>query len=294
MKFLRHNKNQLNQNNFSKSDYFVLSYEQLLNVNGAGSSTNKSSTPSSNTTTSTTSSGPTSGYGTCAGGGAVTPSSVGGAGSGYGTCAGGGASTSGSCTIDIAPTSGSWGQMTDENATNQTMQDYKKDTKKDNSMNGAGNSFSTVGCKMEGTAKLLSQISGSKVDILDVNNNYDKNKDGLMTQEEITAAIKNKLKDGQTVTPDYYELKLCKETLDTISNQEGTTYVLGRAEDVHGGQHWIVLEGYSINSNGQVEFDYNGTSSNDKGRKYILGNPTGEQKNDNYFRISKIETYTIK
>lgn len=71
-----------------------------------------------------------------------------------------------------------------------------------------------------------------------------------------------------------------------------------RAENVHGGQHWIVLEGYSINSNGQVQFDYSsscdGTSKNDVGRNYILGTPTDEQKNQNFYSISKIETYTIK
>jgi len=49
-----------------------------------------------------------------------------------------------------------------------------------------------------------------------------------------------------------------------------------------------------LNSNGQVEFDYNGTSENDVGRKFILGTPTEAQKKDNYYSISKIETYTIK
>jgi hypothetical protein len=184
--------------------------------------------------------------------------------------------------------------MTNKYAVNQTMQDHKKDEATDSSMNGTNNKFSLVGCKMEGTAKLLSEISDSKVDITAVNSDYDTNKDGLMTQEEITAAIQDKLPDGKTVTSDYFEKTLTKETLDSISQQDGVTYVLGRAEDVHGGQHWIVLEGYSINSYGQVEFDYNGTSANDAGRKYILGTPSAAQKNDNYYTISKIETYTIR
>ena len=73
----------------------------------------------------------------------------------------------------------------------------------------------------------------------------------------------------------------------------GTTYVLGRAEDVHGGQHWVVLEGYSVNGFGQVQFDVNYTSANDKnfGRTYILGQPNENQTNTH--RISKIETFTI-
>lgn len=79
MKFLHHNKKMLNNIPFSKSDYFVLSYEQLLKVNGAGSSPNTPST-----------SGPTSGYGTCAGGGAVTSSSNNNnPTSSYGQCGGG-------------------------------------------------------------------------------------------------------------------------------------------------------------------------------------------------------------
>lgn len=80
MKLLHHNKNLLNKKIFSKSNYFVLSYEQLLKVNGAGSSSS-----------STSPSGPSGGYGTCAGGGATTSSSTGTG--GYGTCAGGGAIT---------------------------------------------------------------------------------------------------------------------------------------------------------------------------------------------------------
>ena len=149
---------------------------------------------------------------------------------------------------------------------------------------------------MEGASKILTEITGEDIDITKVNDEYDTNKDGLMTQTEITAAIEKNLSENQTLKSDYWENKLTKETLDEIANsQEGTTYVLGRAEDVCGGQHWIVLEGYSINESGQVVFDYNGTSENDarNNRTYILGEPTAEQKANNYYQISKIETYTI-
>ena len=192
------------------------------------------------------------------------------------------------------PTTGAWGQLTNEDAIKQKMQDYENNDRIDDSMNGEGNEFSKVGCKMEGAAKILSEITDRKIDITDVNSMYDSNEDGLMTQEEISNAVKANLIDGQTFTYDYFEKTLTKSTLDSISQQYGVTYVLGRAENVHGGQHWIVLEGYSINSNGQVQFDYNGTSKNDVGRNYILGTPTDEQKNQNFYSISKIETYTIK
>lgn len=199
---------------------------------------------------------------------------------------------------------GEWGRLTNEDAVNSTMQDHLRkynktnnidELKADKSMNG-NTSFSLEGCKMEGASKLLTEITGNHVDITEVNNKYDKNKDGLMTQEEITAAIKDKLPDGKKIKTDYWEVTLSKEKLDAIANStEGTTYVLGRAEDVHGGQHWIVLEGYSVNANGQVEFDYNGTSINDanNNRKFVLGDLTDYQKKHNYHTISKIETYTI-
>lgn len=43
-----------------------------------------------------------------------------------------------------------------------------------------------------------------------------------------------------------------------------------------------------------VSSSCDGTSKNDVGRNYILGTPTDEQKNQNFYSISKIETYTIK
>ena len=229
-------------------------------------------------------------YGNCGGGTIPTSNNCGG---GY-TGSGPSYTSSGCGGGNAEPTTGAWGQLTNEDAIKQKMQDYQNNDSIDDSMNGEGNEFSKVGCKMEGAAKILSEITDSKIDITDVNSMYDSNKDGLMTQEEISNAVKANLNDGQTFTYDYFEKTLTKSTLDSISQQDGVTYVLGRAENVHGGQHWIVLEGYSINSNGQVQFDYNGTSKNDVGRNYILGTPTDEQKNQNFYSISKIETYTIK
>lgn len=223
-----------------------------------------------------------------------------GVGSCGGTCGGVGTGDTGGST-PVQDTS--WGQLTNKIAIDSTMQDHKNDGL--NKMNG-NNEFSKVGCKMEGASKILTEITGKDIDITKVNDEYDTNKDGLMTQAEITAAIEKNLSGDQTVssdylekrtvTSDYWEKQLTKEKLDEIANsQEGTTYVLGRAEDVCGGQHWIVLEGYSINESGQVVFDYNGTSKNDalNNRTYILGEPTAEQKANNYYQISKIETYTI-
>ena len=196
-------------------------------------------------------------------------------------------------------TSGSWGEITNEIVVNSTMQEHKDDgLDKMNGTDKQGNSnkLSKSGCKMEGASKIITEVSGKDVDIVKINKDYDSNNDGFLNQEEITTAIQKELPEGKTVIADNWEKQLSKEKLDEIADhQNGTTYILGRAEDVHGGQHWIVLEGYSINANGQVEFDYNGTSVFDalNNRKYILGEPTAVQKANNYHQISRIETYTI-
>lgn len=77
------NKKKSHFNFLEKTDYYILSYEELLMVNGRGGSSGGGGGGPS---------GPSGGYGTCAGGGAATSSS--GSNGGYGTCAGGGAVTS--------------------------------------------------------------------------------------------------------------------------------------------------------------------------------------------------------
>ena len=198
--------------------------------------------------------------GACAGGGAVTPSYTP---HSWGTCSGGGAVTP-SNPVPVPSTScgggynssnqGSFSYITNEAARKARMQDY------------------------EGT---------------DLNKNYDSGKDGLISKEEIGDGIRKNLANNKSVTVDYWEKTLSKETLNSITRKSGKTYMLGRAENVAGGDHWIVLEGYSTNSNGQVEFTYNPTSKNDTGRKFILGDPTPQQKANNYYKINKIETFTV-
>ena len=234
--------------------------------------------------------------GACAGGGAVTPSYTP---HSWGTCSGGGAVTP-SNPVPVPSTScgggynssnqGSFSYITNEAARKARMQDYEgTDLDK---MNG-NMLFSKKGCKMMGFAKILSQITGFFFSIQDINKNYDSGKDGLISKEEIGDGIRKNLANNKSVTVDYWEKTLSKETLNSITRKSGKTYMLGRAENVAGGDHWIVLEGYSTNSNGQVEFTYNPTSKNDTGRKFILGDPTPQQKANNYYKINKIETFTV-
>lgn len=197
---------------------------------------------------------------------------------------------------DNGPDKGHWGGIVNFDNEKEYMQEYTDRGLKDLDaiMNG-NNSFSTDGCKMEGAAKIISEILGKDTSIMTVNSQCDKNMDGLLGQGEITSYINSKLDGNKKLSATSYEQSLDKSVLDSIPSNDGNsfTYVLGRAENVHGGQHWVVLEGYSVNDSGQVVFDYNATSKNDVGnnRTYVLGAVDPSQKET--YTISKIETYTV-
>jgi hypothetical protein len=94
------------------------------------------------------------------------------------------------------------------------------------------------------------------------------------------------------VTTDYWELKLNAQTLNNIRNGRGTTFILGRA-DVGGGvgEHWVVIEDYSVDRDGTITYTVRGTSNRDDKRTYTSG-----PNNDSEFigQINRIETYTIR
>lgn len=199
--------------------------------------------------------------------------------------------------VDNGPKKGHWGGIVNFDNDKEYMQDFTDRGLKDLDaiMHGEDNSFSTDGCKMEGAAKIISEILGKDTSIMTVNSQCDKNLDGLLGQNEIASYLNSKLDGNKKIDTSAYEKSLDKTVLDGITSIDGDsfTYVLGRAENVHGGQHWVVLEGYSVNDAGQVVFDYNATSKNDVGnnRTYVLGPVDPSQKET--YTISKIETYTV-
>ena len=99
-------------------------------------------------------------------------------------------------------TSGLFGQITDGSyADKLTMQFYRKNKDKygvftdffDDSMNGKEELFSKEGCKMTAAAKVASQATGTDVGLYEINTNWNSNKDGLLTDEEITFGLNNLL-----------------------------------------------------------------------------------------------------
>ncbi len=143
---------------------------------------------------------------------------------------------------------------------------------------------------------MISDALGTEVSLLDINN-YDADADGNMSEEEIATAFRAYLAESQPdaeLKIDWWEKKLSLDKLNEIAEDtEGTTYIFGRARGVAGGEHWVVLTGYSLNGTGQVQFNYSASSANDKDKKriYILGEKAETQKET--YTITRIETYTL-
>ena len=216
--------------------------------------------------------------------------------SGGGTC---------SSKNDTDKVSGMFGQITDGTyADRLTMQYYVKNKKKygvftdffDDSMNGKEELFSKEGCKMTAAAKVASQASGTDVGLYEINTNWDTDKNGLLTKEEISLGLNNlldeKFGDVYDVKTNAIDNPTLENLQDIVENSSGTTYVLGKAADVHGGEHWVVLEGYKANPDGTITFTYDGTSDNDNAlnRSYVIGQ---SKVNENIYNIVQVQTFTV-
>ena len=238
-------------------------------------------------------------------------SSATGTGSNPGLTTGGSGNTGGNCggnSGNTIPRSGKFGQITDGSyADKLTMQYYTHQyanaqndleitqiCNDDNYMNG-DNKFSTSGCLMTDCAKVVSEKSGRDYTLKEINDLFDKNSDGLLAYEEIKQGFINVLGDNYNIEADYWEKELGTDKFIDAA-QKGDTYVLARAYGDFDGDgttehHWVLLEGYTTDSEGRMIFSYDGTSDNDaaKNRVYIYGNPHSK----NEFKIDKIETFRI-
>lgn len=121
-------------------------------------------------------------------------------------------------------TSGLFGQITDGSyADKLTMKFYRKNKDKygiftdffDDSMNGKEKLFSKEGCKMTAAAKVVSQATGTDVGLYEINTNWDSNKDGLLTDEEITSGLNNLLDEK---FGDVYDVKTAKVDNPILKN----------------------------------------------------------------------------
>ncbi len=223
--------------------------------------------------------------------------------SGGGTC---------SSKNDTDKVSGMFGQITDGSYADElTMQYYKNKPGymfhpgvNDEAMYGTytvGEEthdciFSKVGCIETASAKIASELTGDEVPLISINNNFDANKDGDLSLEDIAIGIDKLLDQKYGDIYDVIGKNINNPSLGDLNEvatpAEGDIcFVLGKSPDCHGG-HWVVLEGYSTNSNGVVTFSYDGTSDNDVGRSFVLGK-NNQDVNNNVYGITRIETFTI-
>ncbi len=201
----------------------------------------------------------------------------------------------------IDKTSGLFGQITDGSyADLLTMQYYKNQHTVDGELtDGFSNDkslYSKEGCLMTSVAKVLSQLTNTKITPLDINNKFDTNQDGLLSLDEISNGLNNYLDElygdiYDVLARDINNVQL--EDLKAIATGENSTmtYVLGKAPDCHGG-HWVVLEGYNTKPNGSINFIFDGSSDYDFGRTYILGKE-GQNISKDIYGITRIETFSI-
>lgn len=95
------------------------------------------------------------------------------------------------------------------------------------SMNGKEELFSKEGCKMTAAAKVAFQATGTDVGLYEINTNWDSNKDGLLTDEEITSGLNNlldeKFRDVYDVKTEKIDNPILKNLQDIADDSYGVT-----------------------------------------------------------------------
>ena len=172
------------------------------------------------------------------------------------------------------------------------MQFSKNNQEIDKSMNG-DYQFSKNGCKMTGAAKILSEITGEEIDPKYINDNADTNGDGLLTKEEFADEIKRNLPDNYKVETKRIENPTAKD-LEEIQNDESKlNYILIKAKDVAGGDHWVQGTGTYTDSDGSTYLEYSGTSQNDQNKNREFTIDAVPEGTTNVFQATTIEVYSI-
>lgn len=177
--------------------------------------------------------------------------------------------------------------------TNKTTMQFAKDNPEINeSMNG-GREFSKVGCKMTGASKIQTEVTGIETDPKYINDNFDTNGDGLITRDEITDGIQESLPSNYKVTSKTINNPTVKD-LESIKNDESSlNYMLVKATDVAGGDHWVQGTGYYTNSEGITYIEYSPTSQNDSAKNRAFTIDSVPEDSVNVHQVTAIEVYSI-
>ena len=162
--------------------------------------------------------------------------------------------------------------------------------------NDKNDTMSLHGCKIVASLKLVCSLS--KNNEFSPNRFVDEDdriidKNGNLSQSEILSAIK-KANPNIAVKTDYFEKQLNESTLKELKkDSEYEHYILGRANIGGGlGQHWVVIEDYTVLPNGTIEYKIVPSSKHDSGRGSTSDPKFATDQKKAY--INKIEVYSIK
>ena len=160
------------------------------------------------------------------------------------------------------------------------------------------------GCKVVAAAKMICTILGN--DSFDpprfiADGNRIVDSDGNLSQAAIIGAIKNAIAEAipdaasrSEIKSDYFENQLNETVLKKLKNDpEYLNYILGRAH-VGGsvGQHWVVIEDYTVLPDGTIEYQVVGSSKKDEGRIFRSDPNFATDSKKAY--INKIEIYSVR
>lgn len=160
------------------------------------------------------------------------------------------------------------------------------------------------GCKVVAAAKMICTILGN--DSFDpprfiADGNRIVDSDGNLSQAAIIGAIKNAIAEAipdaasrPEIKSDYFENQLNETVLKKLKNDpEYLNYILGRAH-VGGsvGQHWVVIEDYTVLPDGTIEYQVVGSSKKDEGRIFRSDPNFATDSKKAY--INKIEIYSVR
>ena len=167
------------------------------------------------------------------------------------------------------------------------------------------------GCKITAAAKIVCTITGNgsfdPARFLGMDSNiqgtegpgltFEKYVDdnGNLSQEGIMNAM-GRANPSVEVKPDYFEKTLGHAILKELKEDEDYIhYILGRAQIGGGlGQHWVVIEDYSVTEKGVIRYECIGSSNNDAGREFTSDTNAASGTNKKLAWVDKIEVYSVR
>ena len=118
---------------------------------------------------------------------------------------------------------------------------------------------------------------------------------GNLSQQGIMNAM-GRANPSVEVKPDYFEKTLGHAILKELKEDEDYIhYILGRAQIGGGlGQHWVVIEDYSVTEQGVIRYECVGSSDNDAGREFTSDPNAASGTNKKLACVDKIEVYSVR